>query len=343
MLKIENLYIQLGDTSIKIPEMVVKDGEYVAIMGTTGAGKTVLAETLVGFYSPKKGVVMLNGKNIMNLPVNRRGIAIVYQDYMLFPHMTVRQNIEYPIKSRGRGDMEKIVKLLEIGNLLDRYPQTLSGGEMQRVALARALLTEPQVIIMDEPFSSLDRRTKEKVRRIVKNTLRELNATVIHITHDIETAMVMAEKLCLMHEGEMIQCGTLTEVLQNPTNRFVAEFMNMNVLHGKVIGRDKTLTVVDVNNTKIYSSSPGHGDVLVAIRPESIILSKTKLESSMRNMLRGRIENMERRGSVVYIHLNFGTFTMLSVLTPNAIEALSLKIGNEVYVYFKASAVKIIR
>ncbi len=344
MLKIENLLITLGDTKVEIPNMIVEKGDYVAIMGTTGAGKTVLAEAIVGFHVPTRGKVYLNGKDILSIPINKRGIAIVYQDYMLFPHMSVLENIQYPLKmTKKSGELKKIVELLEIESLLNRHPNTLSGGEMQRVALARALVTEPEVIIMDEPFSSLDRRTRTKVRRIVKEALNALGATVIHITHDIETAMLMANKLGVMHDGKMVQFGDISEIINNPKTEFVAEFMEMNILHGKVDGTRDSLTVIDVNGTKIYSSSSGEGEVMVAIKPESIIISKNRIESSMRNMLQGKIDKIVRHGNVEHVHLSFPSFKLLSILTPNAIEALSLKTGTEVYVYFKASAVRIIQ
>ncbi len=346
MLEIENLEIVLGeDTRISIPNLKVERGDYLAIMGTTGAGKTVLLETIAGFHRPRRGRIMLNGRDITSLPPNKRGMAMVYQDFMLFPHMSVRKNIEYPLRVRRVKDEKKvneIAELMEIAELLDRRPKTLSGGEMQRVAIARALITDPEIILMDEPFSSLDRKTREKTRKIVKRAVRGLKATVIHITHDMETAWVMANKIAIMHNGKLLQVGTTDEILSRPNPEFVAEFLDSNVLRGDVVGVRDGLTVVRVGSREIYTSDSASGKVHVSIRPESIILSRREIESSMRNGLRGKVVMMDPRGTVVRITVDFGDFSLVSVLTPNAIHALSIEEGEEVFAYFKASSVRVV-
>ncbi|NPA74904.1 MAG: ATP-binding cassette domain-containing protein [Euryarchaeota archaeon] len=345
MLEIENLRVRLGSTVIEIPEMKVSEGDYVAIMGTTGAGKTVLIETIAGFYPQEQGSIKINGKDVSKLPPSKRGVAIVYQDYMLFPHMTVRENLAYPLKIRKNHDEKRIIRMaqmLEIEHLLDRMPGTLSGGEQQRVALARALIIEPKLLLMDEPFSSLDRKTRERIRKIVKNAIERTGTTVIHITHNLETARIMANKIAIMHDGTLMQYGDTDEILSRPNTEFVAEFVDTNILRGTVMGTEGKLTTVAVGNERIFISERAQGEVYLSIRPEEIIISREKLRSSMRNCLNGKIAKMTPAGNVVRITLSFHGFSLFCILTPNAVSALSLEEGDEVFAYFKASSVKLI-
>ena len=345
MLELHNIHIALGDLKIEIQQLKVEKGDYLAIMGPTGAGKTVLLESIAGLHALHGGKVMLNGRDITHMAPNKRGIAMVYQDYVLFPHLSVLDNIIYPLRIRKNRDFSfamKLANMLEIEHLLDRKPNTLSGGEMQRVALARALVTRPNVVLLDEPFSSLDRKTKCKVRKIVKDTISELNATVIHITHDAETAWVMANKVAVMHKGKIVQVGSTEDIFTHPKTEFVANFVDTNILKGEVIDVQDSLTAVKVGNVKLYTAAPAKGNVVLSIRPENIIVSKAKIESSMRNELHGQIESMESTGSIVKLRIKIDDMALVSTLTPNAIHALSLEPNAEVFVYFKASSVHVL-
>ena len=343
MLEIKNLLVELKDIKIEIPHLLVGKGDYMALMGTSGAGKTVLVESIAGFYPLTRGEIYINGERIDTKPPNKRNIAIVYQDFMLFPHMTVEENIKYPLKIRKkRENIRKIAELLGIENLLDRYPRTLSGGELQRCALARALVLNPEILLLDEPFSSLDRKNRENMRKLVKDVVRELGVEVIHITHDVETAWLMANMVAIMHNGKLVQMGTIDEVFSKPNPEFVADFVDANILRGEVIGTEDSLTAVKVGKEKIYVSERAKGKVLLSIRPENIIVAKNRIESSMRNALRGKIIEVENRGTTVRLRLQFQGFSLVSILTPNAIHALSLKEGDEVFVYFKASSVRVV-
>lgn len=345
MLEIEELLIELGNIKIDIPYLKIERCDYVIIMGPTGAGKTVLLESIAGFYKQSRGKIILNGRDISREQPNKRKISLVYQDYMLFPHMTSWENVIYPLKIRGVKDYSyarELVSLLEIENIMNRYPKTLSGGEMQRVALARALSLKPEVVFLDEPFSALDERTKSKVRRIVKHTLNEINATVVHITHDLETARIMGTKLAIMHNGKLVQYGNINEVVSNPKTEFIAKFMDSNILRGEVVGYSNSLTVIKAGDIKLYMADKASGKVSVSISPENIILSRNKIENSMRNKLSGKIVKIENIGRVERIYVKVGNTIIVSLLTPNAVKALSLKSGIDVYVYFKASNVKIL-
>ncbi len=343
MLEIKNLLVELKDIKIEIPHLLVEKGDYMALMGTSGAGKTVLVESIAGFYPLKRGEIYINNERIDTKPPNKRNIAIVYQDFMLFLHMTVEENIKYPLKIRKkRENIREIAELLGIEALLNRYPRTLSGGELQRCALARALVLNPEILLLDEPFSSLDRKNRENMRKLVKDVVKELAVEVIHITHDVETAWLMANKVAIMHDGKLVQIGTIDEVFSKPNPEFVADFVDANIIGGEVIGTEDSLTAVKVGNEKIYISERANGKVLLSIRPENIIVAKNRIESSMRNALRGKIIEMENRGTTVRLLLQFQGFSLVSILTPNAIHALSLKEGDEIFVYFKASSVRVV-
>ncbi len=345
MLEISGLKIKLKSLTVEIPHLKVNRGDYLALMGTSGAGKTVLIEAIAGFHKIDTGQIILNGQRIDNLPPNKRGIAVVYQDYMLFPHLSVRDNILYPARLKrcvNEDSFSELVKLLHIENLLNRSVRRLSGGELQRVAIARALMMNPSILLLDEPLSSLDRQSRESMRKLIKDVVKELKATVIHITHDMETAWSLANRVAVMHDGKLLQVGTTDEILANPNNKVVADFFDSNILRGRVVGKDGKLTIVKVGEEHIKISAKAEGEALLSIRPESIILSKESLNSSMQNSLKGVIVNMENRGLVVRITMQFGGFSLISVLTPNALEALSLHRGDEVLAHFKASSVRVL-
>jgi len=350
MLKIRNLKVQFEEFRVMIDNLRIDDGDYLIIVGPTGAGKTLLLETIAGFHKPITGKIVLNGKDITNLPANKRNIAMVYQDYMLFPHMTVEENIAYPLKIRGKkweNEVEEIAEQLQIKSLLNRYPKTLSGGEMQRVAIARAVITRPILLLLDEPFSALDPNMRNSARRIIGKFLEEMNIDTLHVTHDFSDAWVLGNKLAVMRDGKIVRFGKVEDVFSNPKDDFVAAFLGAtNILRGRVREKNGELTVVNVNETDIYTvdSAPEGRDVLLSIRPENIIISRQRIEGSQRNSIILKIEDIYKEGHIVWILLKNDVGLSLRVmLTPNAMEALKLKIGDKVYASFKASATKIVR
>ena len=206
-LTIENFSITLGDFKAENLNLKVNAGEYCIIIGPTGAGKTILLETIAGIHRLKTGRIYLHGRDITDMPPELRGIGIVYQDYMLFPHMTIGDNIAFGLKQRGVSMEERVRKTAEIanklgiGHLLGRYPQTLSGGEKQRAAIARAVILRPKVLLLDEPLSALDNTTRESLRRELKKLHNEMHTTIIHITHHFEDIYSLADRVVVMREG----------------------------------------------------------------------------------------------------------------------------------------------
>ncbi|MCD4703095.1 MAG: ATP-binding cassette domain-containing protein, partial [Methanosarcinaceae archaeon] len=297
-LEIRDLGIDLGEFELKDINLSVEDGEYVTIIGPTGSGKTILLETALGFHKPEQGTVRLQGRDITDLYPEKRGITIVYQDYALFPHMNVFENIAYGLRKRTdddnaiRSEVYHITSVLEIDQLLHRKPATLSGGEMQRVALARGLIIKPKVLFLDEPFSALDIKTKEKLRRLVKNVIREYRTTVLHVTHDFDDTWNMADRVIIMKDGRILQQGRPEDVFNHPSSDFVADFVGTNILQGRITAHHNGMSVVKGADFELLSHDHGEiGDsVKLSIRPEDIIISTEPLSIHESNQMIARID-----------------------------------------------------
>lgn len=246
MLEIKELSKTLGDFRIKDISLTINTGDYFVLLGPSGAGKTVLLESLAGIIKPEHGTITLNDKDITNIETQERGIGLLFQDQALFPHMTVKENICYGLKCRGTNKLEiqsisnKLITEYGLANLLDRYPATLSGGEKQRVALARIMAIAPSVLLLDEPLSALDTVAKREIRRLL-TTLKNKDVAVIHVTHEYEEALSLATKLAIMEENTITRVGTPEEIFHHPGSGFVAEFIGIkNFYCGTLSKRDKT-------------------------------------------------------------------------------------------------------
>ena len=326
----------------------VDDGEYFVIIGPTGAGKTLILEIIAGFYNPSEGNITLNDQNALTLPPENRNIGFVYQDYALFPHMTVQENISFGLEMQGLSSAEierkvfQTMETLKISKLNTRYPINLSGGEMQRVALARALVVEPKILLLDEPLSALDTRTREALRRELKRLHEIKGITTIHVTHDQNDALLPGDRIAVIIDGEMVQIGSPLEVYNEPTSLKVAEFTRVeNILEGEIKKYQDGVATIGIKNYSLkVSSHIREGHVYVVIRPEDIILSKVPLESSAQNMLECTITEVSPFGLVYHIRVDKG---FSSVVTKQSIENLELAKGSQIYASFKATAAHIIR
>ena len=347
-LKIENLSIELKTFTLKNVSFSLEKGDYLTIIGPTGAGKTILLETIIGFYKPQKGKIIIQEKDITNVAPESRNIGIIYQDYLLFPHLTVKKNIEYGITNKDYNTNKEIIEIcniLKIDNLLDRFPGTLSGGEKQRVALARALVVKPKLLLMDEPFSALDIHTKIKIRQLVREVVAKFNITVIHITHDFDDVWALSNKIAIIRDGELIQFGLTEQIMFKPKNKFIAEFTDTNIVEGKVEKIKNNLSFISIGSNVIKSIDIAKvGEkVKVAIRPESIILFKEKPENlSARNVLNVKFVDYFIENRVYHIILSADGIKLKAILTSSAFEDLELKKGDNVKAIIKATNVRIV-
>ncbi len=344
MLKINNVSCDWGEFKIKNIDLEIENGEYFVILGPSGAGKTMILELLAGLWHPDEGKIFMDDVDITNVSPEHRGVGFVYQDYMLFPHKSVFKNISFGLEMRKMDKKEIKVKVEEImdkfniSHLSDRFPYNLSGGEQQRVAIARALIINPNILLMDEPLSALDQSTREDFIRELKQIHRSTDITIIQVTHNLDEALMLADRVAVIHDGQVEQVGNASEIFRCPANKFVADFVGIeNVLYGnsEVING---ISHVNTGKITIISSYNIEGKVNIAIRPEDILISNEKVNTSARNVFNGRIDEVIEKGSILKLSIDIGEKIMV-LITHQAFSELELKLGNNVWVYFKASAV----
>ena len=348
MIEIESISRKWKNFSLDNLSLKIESGEYFVILGPTGAGKTLFLELIAGFHSPDSGRILIEGKDVTNLPPEKHDLVFVYQDYSLFPHMSVKRNIEFGMRMKKIKSQEKLLEAardLGITNLLGRHPLTLSGGEKQRVALARALVTDPKTLLLDEPLSALDPRTQESARELLLALHKNKKLTVLHITHDQTEARIMADRIAIVMDGKLMQVGIPEEIFEKPAESRIASFVGFeNMLKGKVISADNGLLRIETDSTVIEAS----GDIEVGeqvyafLRPENIVLSKTSTESSARNSLQGTVADIWVLGALVRVKVDCG-ITLSALITRQSAEEMGILLGVPVYAQFKASSVHVLR
>ena len=260
----------------------IDDRELLVLLGPSGCGKTTALRMLAGLEEPDRGDIRIDGKSVVGLEPKERDVALVFQSYALYPHLSAQENIRYPLKvrrlSRTEQDrkVERVADMLGIGHLLPRRPAQLSGGEQQRVALARAIVREPRVFLMDEPLSNLDAKLRVHTRTELKTLQRELGTTMVFVTHDQAEAMSLANRIAVLSAGELQQVGTPDEVYDYPANVFVAEFIGsppMNLLKATRDGGDVVVggwRLAAPNGGRVQGEAAGDGQLIVGLRPEGI-------------------------------------------------------------------------
>ncbi|MGC9313238.1 MAG: tungstate ABC transporter ATP-binding protein WtpC [Sediminispirochaetaceae bacterium] len=341
MIQIQGISKNLGEFFLKDVTLEIQDSEYLIILGPTGAGKTILLETIAGIYPPDDGKVLLNGRDITRLPPRHRNIGMVYQDYMLFPHLNIEKNILYGLKSKRlsretmREKMYSLTELLGITHLLHRYPGTLSGGEQQRAAIARALIMEPEALLLDEPLSALDTETRNKLQDELKRIHAYTLTTMIHVTHSFDEALALGNRIAVMNKGEIIQEGSPQEVFRKPSTTFAAEFLGVTNIFRGTAAAEQDITTIDIDGLRLASVTPKHGDVNVSVRPEDILLSLHPIESSARNSFRGTISEITSAGMISKVVVDVGV-PFVTAITRRSLMDMELKPGTEVFLTFKA-------
>ena len=256
----------------------IQPGEFFTLLGPSGCGKTTLLRMIIGFNTIEAGEIRINDKVINNIPTNKRNMGMVFQNYAIFPHMTVRDNVAYGLKTRRVSKAERyrradeILKLVKIDQYADRMPTQLSGGQQQRVALARAIVIEPEVLLMDEPLSNLDAKLRVEMRNVIKQIQHQIGITTVYVTHDQEEALAISDRIAVMNGGVIQQVGTPKHIYQRPANEFVSTFIGLSNLLDADCQND-TLTFGDQYQVKLNTLRPGTaGKVHVAVRPEEFII-----------------------------------------------------------------------
>ena len=347
MIQVRKLCVDLGDFALHDVNLDVKPGEYFIILGPTGAGKTVLLESIAGLHQLKSGQIWLGGKEVTRLEPEKRGISIVYQDQVLFPHLSVKDNITFGLKLRKKNRQEIeatldwLAELLSIPHLLNRRPDTLSGGERQKVALARALSIKPQLLLLDEPLSALDPENREGVQRELRRLHNQVKVTTVHVTHDFEEAIALGDRIAVLGDGCIKQIGTSEQIFRQPNSEFVARFaMVRNIFVGEVRDGNGENAVFCTEDTKLAVVTDLRGKYHASLRPEDILISHAPFHSSARNSFCGTITSITDKGAILYLTVTLPP-DFICLVTRNSFEAMGLDEGNKVYITFKASAVHI--
>lgn len=327
-------------------EMEIEQGEFFSLLGPSGCGKSTTLRMLAGFVKPTTGSIEVHGRDVTALPPEARDIGIVFQNYAIFPHMTVFDNIAFGLVERKLDRVEIKQKvdaaLAEVGmtGFEDRYERELSGGQKQRVALARVLVIEPEILLLDEPLSALDKKMREEMKFWIKNIQKSVGITTIYVTHDQSEALTMSDRIAVMDQGRVLQIGTPVEIYEQPASRFIAEFIGeSNLLNGTISSvKDKscsvTLGTVRVPGRVSDNASVIEGqDVALLVRPEMIRLHP--LDASEEPKLTGSVSETIYQGSVVrYRVQTAGQELMVEVA--NRPDLARLKTGDTAAVYWDA-------
>ncbi len=288
-------------------------GEIVALLGPSGCGKTTTLRMIAGLVEPTEGDILVGGAPITRTPVHKRNIGMLFQNYALFPHLSVGQNVAFGLEMRGvrRSEAARRVRealaLVQLETLADRLPAALSGGQQQRVALARALVIEPSVLLLDEPLGALDKGLRESMQVELRQLQQRLGITTVIVTHDQEEALTLADRIVIMRAGRLEQVGAPQEIYSRPVSRFVAGFIGAsNFLHGRVAGSHGGMSQVVLAGGACVSVPSAAGDgqaVMVAVRPEAISVHPAGDAAAEPNAVAATIEQIIYRGSLTHLHM----------------------------------------
>ena len=316
-LQIKNVHKYFGNNHVvKGINLEIGDGEFLCLLGPSGCGKTTLLRMIAGLAETDEGNIILDGEDITGYPPNKRSNGMVFQNYALFPHMTVEQNIAYGLKRHKlpkneiQGKVQKGLELVRLEGLGKRYPKEMSGGQQQRVALARALVMNPKLLLLDEPLSNLDAKLRKEMRLEIRNIQKKLNITTIFVTHDQEEALTMADTIAIMNEGVVEQLGNPLEMYEHPTTQFVATFIGgTNLIRGEVLeinGNEVTVKCGDdiLKGITVANVQKGQ-EVITSQRPERlrVCLENEEKGKKQDNIIRGQIINRVYMGSSIRLIL----------------------------------------
>jgi spermidine/putrescine transport system ATP-binding protein len=338
-----NKYI-VGNHIVKDLDLIVYKGEFLTLLGPSGCGKTTTLRMIAGFDHPTSGKILMEGKNVEGLPPNKRDVNTVFQNYALFPHMNVTENIGYGLRMKGvpKEEINRRVKdalrMVQMEAFADRKPRELSGGQQQRVAVARAIVNKPTVLLLDEPLGALDLKLRKQMQFELKHLQQKLGITFVYVTHDQEEALTMSDRIAVMNNGRIEQIDTPHEIYNRPKTRFVADFIGeTNLLKGKLVGKsaDQVFVSIEGNiftfvaNEEAYPSE----DVFISVRPELFKMKRNRQDGEA--CLTGRVTEHVFVGSVYKTVVTIPNGTEIVVMQSAASNEL-IQLGEEVFLTWES-------
>ena len=319
----------------------IEKGEIISFLGPSGCGKTTTLRMVAGLEKPTSGEILLHGKDIVNVPIRKRNMTMVFQNYALFPHMTIAENIEFGLtvrhydKAEKRKKASELLRLVKLEGFEDRYPSQLSGGQQQRVALARALITEPNVLLLDEPFGALDKKLRETMQLEIRNILKSLHTTAIFVTHDQEEALVLSDRIVVMNNGHIEQMATPKDMYEKPETRFVSNFIGIsNTVEGPV-RHTEGRSFVEFQGRRFFAQAALDGPTaILTIRPERVEVHPKSAETE--NRICGVVENIKYLCTTIQYFVNVGADTPMIASVQNNDEQRGMyPVGTEVCLCLK--------
>jgi ABC-type Fe3+/spermidine/putrescine transport system ATPase subunit len=360
MIKIESLSKMFNEKKVITNlNLEIQKNEITALLGPNGCGKTTLLNMIAGLLHPDNGNIYINntivsgtnGTKKVNLKPSERGIGYVFQTASLFPHMKIQDNISYGLKALHLSEAETrkrtntLLDFVDLTEYAQAYPNQLSGGQQQRAALARSLATEPQVILLDEPVSAVDPHLKESFRLELKKYLQTLEITAIYVTHNLNEAFMMANKIAVMGNGHIEQIGDGTEIFEKPQSTFIAKFVGINVFEGKAIKEQNGLLLVEVKGVSLLSASNielSGKKVTITINPEDVMLltEKPTDSNSNNNVILGVVTEMVQMRSAVQVTIDVGFLVKVKSVVV-VVKKLGVTVGDKIYVSFSPLALNV--
>jgi ABC-type Fe3+/spermidine/putrescine transport system ATPase subunit len=336
-------------TAVDRADLTVADGELFTLLGPSGCGKTTLLRLLAGFYRPDGGEIRFGDRVVSGLPPYARNIGMVFQNYALWPHMTVAQNVSYGLRLRKvpvpevRSRLDEGLRKVNLTGLESRYPGQLSGGQQQRVALARALVLNPDILLLDEPLSNLDAKIRVQVRAEIRKLQQELGITTIYVTHDQEEALTLSDRIAVFNQGRVLQVGPPKDLYERPANRFVADFIGINnLIEGSVESVDaaarrmRVATAFGEFSTVLDERLPAGARCIVCVRPENAVVDGAPAEG--RNAVSGRIAFAAYLGNTLRYDVDLGQGAVFKTDVGDPWHHKELPTGSEVRVSFPVTS-----
>ncbi len=345
MLEIKNISRKYEGFALQNISFSVEKGEYVVLLGESGAGKSLILEMMAGLILPDQGEIYYEDKAITNEKIQKRNMGMVFQDNTVFPHLKVKNNIAFPLKNQKLSPQENQQAILDyaqkaqVDKLLERWPETLSGGELKRVAIARTLASKPHCLLLDEPLSSLDVQLRDDMRSLLRQ-LNEEGMTMIHVTHDFEEAISLADKIGIVHQGELVQFGSPKEIFHKPKSKFIAKFSGIKNFYKSIVIDPKTILLENKVELKMpHGLSEGQGFAM--FKSEDVILSSSRIDSSIINNFEAQVLEVipSPRGMEVNVDIGIIVSTLIS---QESYERFQIKKHGKIWIGIKATAIHFI-